>query len=79
MALHCYALVSAAGEILRTTEPLELPPAPVVGADNVLVGVWQQCPDDAPAHNPDLHETHSPRFVLRGHRVLREFQIRRKS
>ena len=73
MSKHCYALLDADGTILRTTEPRELAPAPVE------FHVWQQVVDDAPAHNPDLHERHSPKFVLRGHRVHREFQIRRKA
>jgi hypothetical protein len=77
MSKHCYALLDADGNILRTTEPLEQPPAPVERYGVQLI--WQQCPDDAPAHNPDLHELHSPTFVLRGHRVHREFKIRRKS
>jgi len=72
MSKHCYALLDANGTILRTTEPLERAPAPAE------FHVWQQVVDDAPAHNPDLHETHSPKFVLRGHRGHREFQIRRK-
>ena len=73
MSKHCYALLDADGTILRTTEPREMAPAPVE------FHVWQQVVDDAPAHNPDLHECHSPKFVLRGHRVHREFQIRRKA
>jgi len=73
MSRHCYALLDADGNILRTTEPLERAPAPVE------FHVWQQVVDDAPAHNPDLHECRSPKFVLRGHRVHREFQIRRKA
>ena len=72
MSKHCYALLDAHGNILRTTGPFEQAPAPVE------FHVWQQVVDDAPAHNPDLHETHSPKFVMRGHRVHREFQIRRK-
>ena len=72
MAPHCYAMLDADGNILRTTEPRDTAPAPVE------FHIWQQVVDDAPAHNPDLHETHSPRFVMRGHRVHREFQIRRK-
>jgi hypothetical protein len=72
MALHCYALLSASGDILQVAEPREIAPA------NVAFCIWQQVIDDAPAHNPDLHETHSPKFVMRGHRVHREFQIRRK-
>jgi hypothetical protein len=77
MSKHCYALLSAEGAILRTTEPLEQAPAPV--AVHGRVQIWQQVPDDAPAHNPELHELHSPKFVMRGHRVLREFQIRREA
>jgi hypothetical protein len=72
MSKHCYALVNADGAIVRTTEPLEMAPAPV------NFHVWQQVPDDTPAFNPQLHERHSPKFVMRGHRVHREFQIRRK-
>jgi hypothetical protein len=74
--MHCYALLDANGNILRVTEPLDTAPPPVI--QNGATMIWQQVPDDAPAHNPDLHECHSPRFVMRGHRVHREFQIRRK-
>jgi hypothetical protein len=69
---HYYALVSADGSIVRVTPPLAVAPA------NVDHYVWQQVPDDAPAHNPDTHEMHSPEFVMQGHRVVRRFQIRRK-
>jgi hypothetical protein len=41
--------------------------------------VWQEVVDDAPAHNPDSHERHSPRFVWDGMRVHRRFEIRRKA
>ena len=73
MAKYYYALVSTDGSILSTTEPRDTAPAPVE------FHIWQQVVDDAPAHNPDLHECHSPKFVLRGHRVHREFQIRWKA
>ena len=76
MSRHCYALVSAYGDIVRTTEPLEKAPAPV------NFHVWQQCPDDhaaIPPHCAHLFELHSPTFRMQGHRVIREFQIRRKS
>ena len=76
MAKHTYALVSADGSILQTTEPREVAPAPV----NFCV--WQQCPDDSPgvpAHNAHLFERHSPRFEMDGHRVVRRFSIRRKA
>jgi hypothetical protein len=82
MSKHCYALVSAAGEIMRTTGPLEQAPGPVIGAGNVQMGVWQQVYDTGPGipahHNPDDYEQHSHRFVMQGHRVVREFQIRRR-
>ena len=77
MSRHCYCLVDADGTILRVTEPLEKAPPPEERYGVRMI--WQQVPDDAPAHNPDLHECHSPKFVLRGHRVHREFQIRRKA
>jgi hypothetical protein len=77
MSKHCYALLDADGAILRTTEPLEEPPAPVERYGVWLI--WQQCPDDAPAHNPETHEMHSPTFRMIGHRVHRVFQIRRKT
>jgi hypothetical protein len=73
MSKHCYALVNADGAIVQTTEPREGAPAPV------NFHVWQQCPQDSPAHNPDTHEMHSPRFVWDGTRVHQRFEIRRKS
>jgi hypothetical protein len=72
MTKHCYALLNANGDILQTTEERETAPP------NVAFCIWQQCYDTAPAHNPDLHERHSPTFRMDGHRVVREFQIRRK-
>jgi hypothetical protein len=73
MAKHVYALVSADGSILQTTEPRDTAPA------HVNFCVWQQVPEDAPVHNPELHETHSPEFRMVGHRVHRIWKIRRKS
>jgi hypothetical protein len=76
MSKHCYALVSETPtrHIVRTTEPLFMPPA------NVPFHVWQQVTDDSPHFNPTTHERHSPRVVLRNDgRCYREFAIRRKA
>jgi hypothetical protein len=77
MSKHCYALVDADGNILRTTEPRASSPAPEERYGVRLI--WQQCPDDAPAYNPNTHEVHSPTFRMVGHRVHRIFEIRRKT
>ena len=71
---HCYALVNPCdNSIMRTTPPLETPPP------NGPPLIWQQVADDSPAHNPETHERHSPRIVMRNDgRAYREFQIRRK-
>jgi hypothetical protein len=70
-----YALVSADNAILRTVEQDQAPA-------HVNFCVWQEVPDDhaaIPAHNAHMFELHSPRFEWDGHRVVRRFQIRRKS
>jgi hypothetical protein len=68
-----YARVTADYSIAEVTEPRATAPG------HVNHCVWQEVVDDAPAHNPDLHERHSPRFVWDGHRVHRRFEIRRKA
>jgi hypothetical protein len=71
---HCYALIDGRDNIVRVTEPLDKPP------ENVPFHLWQQVVDDGAHFNPDLHERHSPKIVMRNdRRVYREFQIRRKA
>jgi hypothetical protein len=72
MARKIYALVSADNAILRTVEQDQAPA-------HVNHCIWQEVFDTGPAHNPDLHERHSHQFEWDGHRVVRRFQIRRKS
>jgi hypothetical protein len=73
MTKHIYARVTADCSIAEVTEPRATAPGHVNGC------VWQQVYDTGPAHNPDLHERHSYKIEWDGHRVVRRFQIRRKS